>query len=345
MIICYHRSSSLGTLEFCEQQYFLEYNLGWRNKTNKKAVMGTIVHRALQVLGDKSVAVREGKKIVENDDIQNLTLDECDDLELITKLAFDYYSKHEGDVGLTNKELRTCTNWLYKAVSYNDGELDPRNQDIHSTELFFDIEIDKPWAAYKYDIGGRTIEGNLSIKGTIDVIANEGENYYQILDYKTGQRKNWATGEEKTYEKLQKDTQLLLYYYALKNMMPDAEFYVSIFYINAGGLYSMVFDDDDYALAESILRQKFEYIFTCTEPKALSYNHKDWKCQRLCKFSQPSEQDPSKSMCQFIHDDVRERGMKAVIEDYGDLDKVSQYGDGGGRLASERKDEDEVVSG
>ena len=38
MIVCYHRSSSLGTLEFCEQKYFLQYNLSLKDKTNKKAI-------------------------------------------------------------------------------------------------------------------------------------------------------------------------------------------------------------------------------------------------------------------------------------------------------------------
>ena len=106
---------------------------------------------------------------------------------------------------------------------------DPRNQNIFSTEQFFDIEIKKPWAKYDYKIGTKRIQGYLAIKGTVDVIIKHDENYYEILDYKTGKRINWATGQEKTPEALQKDTQLLLYYYALKNMYPDAEFSVSIF--------------------------------------------------------------------------------------------------------------------
>ena len=38
MIVCYHRSSSLGTLDFCEQKYFLQYNLAFKDKSNKKAL-------------------------------------------------------------------------------------------------------------------------------------------------------------------------------------------------------------------------------------------------------------------------------------------------------------------
>jgi ATP-dependent helicase/DNAse subunit B len=53
MIISYLRSSSLGTLEMCEMKYFFQYVLGMKDKTNKKAVLGTIVHRTMQVLADK----------------------------------------------------------------------------------------------------------------------------------------------------------------------------------------------------------------------------------------------------------------------------------------------------
>ena len=88
----------------------------------------------------------------------------------------------------------------------------------------------------------------------------EDEKYFQVLDYKTGRRLNWATGEEKTYEDLAKDKQLLLYYYALKNLYPDYSFYVSIYYINDGGIFDLVFDEQDYLKAEEILKQKFEEI-------------------------------------------------------------------------------------
>ena len=34
----------------CEQQYFIEYNLGIRSPSNKKADKGTIVHKVLEIL-------------------------------------------------------------------------------------------------------------------------------------------------------------------------------------------------------------------------------------------------------------------------------------------------------
>ena len=332
MIICYHRSSSLGTFEFCQMKYFFQYVLGFKDRTNKKALMGTIVHRALQVLGDKKVAITNGKEKVENDDIRDLTLEECDDIDAITKLCFDHYLAHEKDVTLDKKELKTCTNWVYKALAYKNGQLDPRNQDIFATEQFFDIEIKKDWAKYDYEVNGEKISGYLSIKGTVDVIAKEGEKYFQVLDYKTGRRLNWATGEEKTYEDLQKDKQLLLYYYALKNLYPDWSFYVSIYYINDGGIFDLVFDESDYEKAEQILKEKFQDIKNNKVPRQLSKEQAHWKCQKLCKFSETFE-DTGKNACQHFHDMIQSKGIDYVTEKYADISRITKYGDGGGRMA------------
>lgn len=647
MIICYHRSSSLGTYEFCQMKYFFQYVLGYKDKTNKKAVLGTIVHRALQVLGDKRLAVSKGETKVVNDDLIDLTLDQCDDIDYIVELCFDYYAEVEkGEVELEEKDLRTCINWTYKAISYKRGQLDPRNQNIFATEQFFDIEIKEDWAKFDYEVNGEKISGNLSIKGTVDVIAEEGEKYFQILDYKglpldtpiltedgwstmgdievgdvvydrfgnkttvevksrvknkqcykitfddktiaecddehywtlsdnsvvqapdlkkgmkidvaeaidnspaelpidpyilgvwlgdgrnrsgeitsgdtecfdeikirgreiggdlekrtdtcesrtvygltselkqlnlihnkhipdiyfqgsieqrldllkglmdsdgsvnplrkqcvfmnrnrrlsenitfllrtlgqrpylcttrqlykgreiecypvffrptrgikpfnldrknkkiesswgdghssvrrissiekvgkkktqcisvdspdstylctknlipthnTGKRLNWATGKEKTHADLHKDTQLLLYYYALKNLYPDYSFYVSIYYINDGGLFDVVFDDRDYKKAEQILKKKFQSIRDDDDPKQLSPDHSHWKCKYLCKFSE-IDKKTKKSTCQLYKDKIQLHGIGAVTEKYANIARITKYGAGGGRV-------------
>ena len=331
MIICYHRSSSLGTLDFCEQKFFLQYNLSLEDKTNKKALMGTITHKALQILGDKKLCVDRGNKSFTDDELGRFTLKEADNIEKITARAFKFYTDHQPEVDLDDASLRACTRWVHKAIEYNEGALDPRNQDIFATEQYFDIEIKEPWAKYCYDIGGNKIEGYLSIKGTVDVIVKHSDKYYEILDYKTGKRINWATGEEKTLEYLQKDTQLLLYYYALKNLYPDYDFGVSIFYINAGGLFSMCFDDEDYIKAENILRKKFQYIRNVRQPDLLCDENKHWKCRKLCKFSEEYK-DTGKSVCHFMRDEVAKKGINKVVLEYGDLTKISSYGSGGGKV-------------
>ena len=299
--------------------------------------MGTITHKVMQILGDKKLATLNKKKFVNDEELgKKLSLKDCDNIKLINDMAFDYYSANFPEVNITEADRRTCNRWAEKAVAYNDGILDPRNQKVFATELFFDIEIKKPWAKYSYELGGKTIEGYLAIKGTVDLIVEQSDGYYEIIDYKTGKRINWATGEEKTHEKLQGDTQLLLYYYALKNMYPDREFSISIYYINDGGLFSMAFDEDDYQKAEEILKKKFEQIRNTQYPKLLSDKNSHWKCQKLCKFSEPYK-DTGKSLCQHIRDEIAKKGVNTVVEEYGNIEKITTYGDGGGRLADKKK--------
>jgi intein/homing endonuclease len=156
-----------------------------KDKQNLKATMGTVVHKCMETLGNVLIAKREGKRKVK-DEIFNHTFKQLEDLELISKMCYDYYSKHVPELSakFTPKVYKQCHDWFLKALAYRDGEMDPRNQDIFAVEQFFDIEIKKPWAKYRYDVDGEVIEGNLSIKGTVDVIVQHDEKYFQILDYK-----------------------------------------------------------------------------------------------------------------------------------------------------------------
>lgn len=329
MIVTFLRSSSIGTLSMCEMQYFFEYVLGRKNKTNRKAVMGTVMHRVLQVLGDKKIAMSKGQNLVVNDDIPNLTFEQCDNIDYITNLCFKYYKEHEYP-DLEHKDKLLIIAWVYKALAYKNGMLDPRNQEVHATELFFDIEIKKPWAKYKYNVAGEEFSGYLGIKGTVDLIIKEDDNYFQVLDYKSGRRLNWATGKEKTQADLEKDPQLLLYYYALKTLYPDQSFYVSIYYVNDGGLFDIVFTDDDFEKAEKMIRQRFEYIRSVEMPKQISRDQSHWKCQKLCGFS-ILEKD-GKTACQCMRENIEYYGMDETVRLYGDMEKINSYGAGGGRL-------------
>ena len=50
MIVTYIRSSSYNNYDFCQMQYFLTYVLGWGSDSGKKAEMGTMAHKVMEVL-------------------------------------------------------------------------------------------------------------------------------------------------------------------------------------------------------------------------------------------------------------------------------------------------------
>ena len=106
--------------------------------------MGTITHKVMQILGDKKLAILNSKKFVNDEELgKKLSLKDCDNIKLINDMAFDYYSSNFPEVNITEADRRTCNRWAEKAVAYNDGILDPRNQNVFATELFFDFEIKK----------------------------------------------------------------------------------------------------------------------------------------------------------------------------------------------------------
>ena len=161
-----------------------------------------------------------------------------------------------------------------------------------------------------------------------------------IPTHNTGQRLNWATGEIKTQEDFEKDPQLLLYYYALRNIYPDHKFFMSIYYINhggpkhpdEGGVFSVAFDDSDYEKAENMLKEKFEAIRGTNVPSLLSPSNSHWKCKYLCKFSEQSAYDPNKTTCQFLNGNIRDNGIEDTLLKYGDVNKLDSYGTGGGKV-------------
>ena len=50
MIVTYIRSSSYNGYDYCQMQYFLTYVLGYRSESGKKADLGTMTHKVMEVL-------------------------------------------------------------------------------------------------------------------------------------------------------------------------------------------------------------------------------------------------------------------------------------------------------
>ena len=232
----------------CPMQYFIEYNLGHRSPSNKKADKGTIVHKVLEILAFVKLNIQNNNRYFEDDiigpvDITNYNLDH------ITEQVYHYYTSQFTHHKWTDRDYKDCHKWVYKAIEYGDGMFDPRNREIVEPEQHFDITIDKEWAKYSYDTKEGHLEGQLSIKGTIDLITKVNDNTYEVIDWKTGRRLDWATGQEKTLKKLHDDPQLMLYYYAVHHLYPDIEnIMVSIDFINDGGMFSVCFSKDNLCL-------------------------------------------------------------------------------------------------
>jgi hypothetical protein len=314
----------------CEQQYFCEYVLGWRGLSGQKADKGTITHKILEILAVIKQAQQNNINKVNDDLIGDIDVNNYD-LDTITDLVYKYYTENTQHHKGRQKDQHDCKEWVNKAIKFNNGMFDPRNRNILCPEQHFDFEINKPWSKYTHDIDGKKIEGNLALKGTIDLITQVNDSTIEIIDWKTGRRLDWATGEEKTQEKLEKDPQLKIYHYAIKHLYPHIENIIfSIYFINDGGPFSICFHDSDLSSTEDMLRQKFEAIRSTKKPRL----NKSWMCSKLCHFGKttfegtnisPIEEYRDGQTCKIGQTMTKCEQIKHDLDLYGIDDTVSTY--------------------
>lgn len=317
--IQFMRSSLYNQWDYCQHSTALQYLFGFESKSGIKASYGTITHKALQVLADIKLAKQNGLKEIKDAELGTFPVDYDDIPELVYK-SFLYYSNVDTHLSFAKKDYNLCLKYTKTALEYKGGLVDPRNKTIVNTEQFFDFEIQKDWSQ------------GLRMKGTVDLITKLTDDIYEVIDYKTGRRLDWATGEEKTEEKLKHDPQLLIYYYALKHLYPDKNFIFSLFFINDGGLFSVYFDDNSYHEAEEMIKRRYLEIDSTSEPKLLSNDQSHWKCQRLCHFSKEKYKDTDMSICEFMKHSVRAIGLEKSIARYGNHNNIGNYGSGGGTV-------------
>ena len=171
MRIQFMRSSLYNQWDFCQQSTALQYMFGFGSETGKKACMGTIVHKVLQILADQKLAIQNKLEEFTDEELGRFHVDRID-IDNLTSAAFNYYKSIEKHLVLVNLDLEACKSCVHKALKYSNGLVDPRNKEIVATEQFFDFEINQPWAK------------GLRMKGTVDLVVKSTDDLYEVIDYK-----------------------------------------------------------------------------------------------------------------------------------------------------------------
>ena len=160
-----------------------------------------------------------------------------------------------------------------------------------------------------------------------------------IPTHNTGLRKDWTTGKEKDYEGLRKDFQMRLYHYALCKLYPKDDILMTIFFVQAGGAFTLFLDRSHLGETESLIKTYFQAIQMDDFPRRVKDSDPgSWKCSRLCAFHKDEWADSGKSSCQFFREQILSIGLENVTAKY----KISKspwgsYGSGGG--VTDRKEE------
>lgn len=323
MLITYIRSSSYNNYAYCQMQYFITYVLGYQPDSGKRAELGTIVHKVMECLAKFKKELQDNpKKLklnIQDDALGKIQIkpNELYTNALVDNLiqqSFASYTK-KSKHNFTKADSTGCHDLVWDTLKYNDGQFDPRNRKIVAAEPHFDIPIDEEWAYYEYEINGEKVKGQLAIKGTIDLVTETEDGILEVIDWKTGKRLDWATGEEKTYNKLCSDPQLLLYNYAISKLFPSyKQSIMSIFFIKDGGPFSMCFDQSDQFKFLEMLKNRYNEIQNNQNPRPISQNRDNWKCTKLCHYCKNNWPGTDQNMCIYIENSIKTNGMEKTIQ-------------------------------
>lgn len=317
MLITYFRSSSFNQFNLCQQSYFLDYVLGIPAPANKRAELGTIVHKVLECLALSKLAQQNGYKSFADEHFGRIKHD-LDSDDFVWKLldkSFEHYTHPDNTIhGFTAGDYKECRDKIQ--IVLDTQYFDPRKRIIVAAEPHFDFAIEEDWARYEYPNG---MKGHLHIKGTIDLVTEVDKSTWEVIDWKTGQRKDWGTGQVKDFYKLCVDPQLRMYHLALHHMYPEIEqFVVSIFWIGNGGPFTLAYGPKDLIQTKEMLRNQFKKIQQTTRPRLKSASGQHWFCQRVCHYGKNTHPSCTSgdSICQFIKKQTIKYGMQHVVDKY-----------------------------
>jgi ATP-dependent helicase/DNAse subunit B len=329
VITTYFRSSSYGAWELCNFKYYLDYILGLQSPSLYiKTYLGSATHKALELLAQRKLCEQEGISTVENEIgtfiTRELNPDKC------VELAFNYYKEKEQNFEWTEANFKDIRKWVWNVINFNNGMFSPLKRKVIKPEQYFDLEIEQPWANYEFPLpNGSALKGKLHLKGTIDLITEVEPNVIEVVDWKTGRRSNINTGIDKDQKSLHNDSQMLLYYYAMRRLYPEAEtIFITIFYINDGGPDTLSFHKKDADRAEEMLRKRFETIKKVQVPKRIK---PDWRCDKLCWFNRNNFKGDTKNICDRVYQEIQEIGLDRVTLKRSVDKTFTNYSEGGGR--------------
>ena len=289
MNIKFLRASSINTYRGCEFQFFMEQILELPSKSGKKAFLGTIIHHVLELMA-------KGSKVKRNFGIITYH-------KRLLDICWSRYTNESPEFGLKETDKKFCLKTIEKVLNTN---YDPRKLNVIATEYQFKIPLTgKDFNFEFYDIVKGTVEkGQYEIRGTIDLITEIDSNTLEIVDWKTGSRKCWNTGDLKEYEYLySKDVQLKMYDLATSILFPQYKNRVlTIHYINDGGPFTVTFDDSDRKNTETMIRDTFNSIKWNQMPSRIKETKASdkWKCKSTCYFGKTLTKSGT-SICDALH--------------------------------------------
>ena len=287
------------------------------SKAGKAALQGSIVHQAFDWMAKLR---KRGKTNV-------------DPMWLLDR-AWDEFTIKSPEFGLRRVTTRIDkeTGGFKEAADFKkcriamevvlaDSYANPYNNKVVDSERWFALEI--PGDEWKcLDKDGN--EHQFAVRGFIDLVNEIDDGTIEIIDWKTGSRKDYYTQQPIDEAALMREIQPRLYHLAAYFLYPEYKnILITFYYTNEGGPITIALSQDDLAMTIAAL---YRFFITISHDTLILRN-RQWQC-RMCNFNK-------NDVCCRVWSDLHTMGGQYVIDQYAKLSCKDQLAIG----KSEKQDE------
>lgn len=263
--------SQYSTYDWCEWKWALQYDLKFKDFAGHSALAGTIAHDVLEVLSNARIAKRDPASKLWNHD-------------LLFEWAFNNHTSNDKINGpklikdkKKIKDVKAGIEWLLA------GSHSPKTANTIHAEHEFCIEFKSPEWSIGVMPDGTT--KYFKFRGKIDRLDDHGGGVLEIVDYKSGKRSNWPPGksenQRKEVEDFYNDIQCLGYYYAAKELYPEAKsILVTFIFIVDKSHVTLSLTDVDIERFKNKLLNRLLHIKQNNNPT----RSQSWACKHICSF-------------------------------------------------------------
>ncbi len=251
-------ASAIKTYGFCEFKYYLTYVAGLEDLSGKAAVLGTICHGALATIARKP-GKWDWKRILQAHWDHNVYHNPRLDIRKINRLGL-------------SADYKKCVKALdiVKRSVFNPDKLK-----IVDVENKFRIHLNKKrW---------RTQSGEqLRLSGIIDLVHELDDDTIEVVDWKTGRRKDFTNGKEINNISVLNDIQPRMYHLAATYLYPQyTNVHMTFFYILDGGPVIVCLGKNDIPETLDRIHHHFKTMENNNRATRIAPH---WRC-RMCNFS------------------------------------------------------------
>jgi len=291
-------ASAINTYYNCPFCYFLHYILGLELKAGKAALQGSIVHQAL---GWMAKLRKRGKTTIDPSWLLNRAWDTlvAKHTEIEMRKTTTLIDKETGNFkeAADFKKCRVALETIFSDEFYN-----PYNINVIDVEKWFTMEI--PGNEWKcFDENGKSHQ--FTVRGFIDLVHEIDAETIEIIDWKTGNRKDFYTQQPVDEQSLTQNVQSRLYHLASYFLYPQYKnIFVTFYYANNGGPITIALSYDNLSMTIAALYR----FFTTIKGDTLICRNRHWTC-KMCGFNRDD-------ICSRIWSDLNTFGSEYVKNKY-----------------------------